>query len=294
MAARMTAAWWELTLELDADLEDSAFWQLREFGCQGTVSQQTETGLTIAAYASQAQATSADFEALKVRLAENAAAMALPAPTLHWTHLDSEDWANSWKEHWHPVFIGDRFVICPIWLDVPPHGDRHVLLFDPGVAFGTGEHATTQMCLESLEDILRANPHQTVADIGCGSGILALGAAKLGASHVYAVDIEPQAVEVARINRDRNHLSALVAVELGSIEAIPEPVDGAVCNILAEVIIPLAPHFAAITHPHSWIVLSGLIQSQIEAVTAAMTVADWSVTSTRTRGEWVCLKLQRS
>ncbi|MEM6445854.1 MAG: 50S ribosomal protein L11 methyltransferase [Cyanobacteria bacterium P01_D01_bin.123] len=291
----MASAWWELQLDLDPDAEDIAFWRLREFGCKGTVSQLENERLRVRAYAPQEQFSPTDLETLASQLVADTAAVSLPSPVLRWTHLDSEDWANTWKEHWHPVFIGDRFVICPVWLDVPPHGDRHVLLLDPGVAFGTGEHATTQMCLESLAEIFATDaPPITVADIGCGSGILSLGAAKLGAHRVYAVDIEPQAVQVTKANCDRNQLTETISVCLGSIEAIPTPADGIVCNILAEVIIPLAPHFAAIARADSWIVLSGLIQSQIEAVTEAMTAAGWTMISQRTRGEWACLKLRRS
>ncbi|MEO1132184.1 MAG: 50S ribosomal protein L11 methyltransferase [Cyanobacteria bacterium J06639_1] len=290
----MSSAWWELRLIADLDFEDLAFWRLREFGCKGTVSERKGSHLEVTAYADQTQTSPSDLENLLAALQADAASVLLSSPSLAWAHLDSEDWANTWKEHWHPVFVGDRFLINPIWIDVPPHGDRHVLLLDPGVAFGTGEHATTQMCLESLEEILGANPNQAIADIGCGSGILSLGAAKLGASPIYAVDIEPQAIEVTRKNRDRNHLSDEISIELGSIEAISQTVDGVVCNILAEVIIPLAPEYARITHADSWIVLSGLIHSQVEAVTEAMGAAGWTVLSQRSHGEWACLKLQRS
>lgn len=278
----------------DPDFEDLAFWRLRDFGCKGTVSERKGTQLEVTAYADQAQTSPSELEQLLARLQADAESVSLPVPALEWQPLDSEDWANSWKEHWHPVFIGDRFLVNPIWIDIPPHGDRHVLLLDPGVAFGTGEHATTQMCLESLEEILDEKSQQTIADIGCGSGILSLGAAKLGAARVYAVDIEPQAIEVTQKNCDRNHLSDTISVELGSIEAIAQTVDGVVCNILAEVIVPLAPEYARITHAKSWIVLSGLIHSQVESVTEAMQAAGWTVVSQRSRGEWVCLKLQRS
>lgn len=290
----MSPAWWELHLVVDPDFEDLAFWRLQDFGCKGTVSERKGRQLEVKAYADRAHTSPSDLKDLRARLQADAASVSLSPPSLEWTHLDSEDWANTWKKHWHPVFVGDRFLVNPIWIEVPPHGDRHVLLLDPGVAFGTGEHATTQMCLESLEELLGTHPHQTLADIGCGSGILSLGAAKLGASSIYAVDIEPQAIAVTQKNCDRNQLSETICVQLGSIEAVDRTVDGVICNILAEVIIPLAPEYARITHANSWIVLSGLIYAQVEAVTAAMHAAGWTVVSQRSRGEWVCLKLRRS
>ena len=149
--------------------------------------------------------------------------------------------------------IGDRFTIYPAWETPPEDSDRLIIRLDPGAAFGTGTHPTTQLCLESLEMRLSDNAlHQTVADLGCGSGILSLGSILLGAKKVCAVDTDSLATKTCRSNCQLNNVSRdSILVRDGSIEKLIEEgenFDGIICNILADTIAELFPHFNQITH----------------------------------------------
>jgi ribosomal protein L11 methyltransferase len=229
---------------------------------------------------------------------------------VHWGLIDEEDWSSSWKQHWQPEEIGDRFLINPAWLPLPESLDRLVIRLDPGVAFGTGNHATTQLCLESLEMRFSEIPQSfldteeprkplIIADIGCGSGILGVGAILLGAGKVYAVDNDPLAVKSTFSNRTLNEIrpDSLIPLE-GSVDIvrkiIDQPVDGIVCNILADVIIELLPEMTAITKPSTWGIFSGILLEQSKSVADALEQNGWIVATLWKRKEWCCLNARRS
>ncbi len=166
---------------------------------------------------------------------------------------------------------------------------------DPGAAFGTGSHPTTQLCLEALEMRLDGEPAPTIiGDIGCGSGVLAIGAALLGAKQVYAVDTDPDAVTAALHNSQVNGVADRLSVMQGSLEAIPELVDGLVCNILAETIIDMIPSFKLVVKDTGWIILSGILLDQAKIVTETVEANDWIVAALWKRGEWCCLNVRSS
>lgn len=221
-------------------------------------------------------------------------------PRVTWTLIDEEDWSKSWKEHWQPEPIGDRFLITPAWLSPPEGNERLVLRLDPGVAFGTGAHPTTQLCLESLEMRLTYDPTPvTIADIGCGSGILSIGALLLGAKRVYAVDTDDLAVDSAIGNRELNNISAdQLPIIHGSLDdltkLIDAPVDGVVCNILAEVIMDLIPHLHTLVTPDGWGILSGILLDQSKLVADTLEQHGWVVATLWRRQEWCCLNVRRS
>lgn len=295
----MANSWWELQIICEPDLEDSIFWRLEKFGCRGTASEKSGNSLLLRAYLPKNQAQLLDLEALSESLRQDASLIGMPVPQVQWQTLDEEDWATSWKEHWQPQEIGDRFLINPAWLPIPK-SDRLVLRLDPGVAFGTGNHATTQLCLESLEVQLTEGStlDAVVADIGCGSGILSIGAVLLGASSVCAVDTDPLAVQSTCSNRELNQIdSQRLVVEEGSIELLMKlnaPVDGIVCNILAEVIIDLIPQMSAIAKPTTWGILSGILFEQAQRVADTLEQHGWSVATICRRQDWCCLNIRRS
>ncbi len=302
----MANSWWEIQILCDTSVEDLVFWRLERFGCRGTSSEVNGHTCLLKAYLPKEKVQSLDLAALALWLQQDAVCAGLPLPTTEWEIIDEEDWASSWKTYWHAQEVGDRFLINPAWLTVPDTGDRVVIQLDPGAAFGTGTHATTQLCLEALEMRLGTESDQpeqpddlTIADIGCGSGILAIGALLMGAYRAYGVDTDPMAVKSTESNRALNHLDPdCLWVKEGSlkelIEMVDKPVDGILCNILAEVIIDLIPMMDAIAKPTTWGVLSGILLDQAKPVADTLEQHGWIVATLWRRKEWCCLNIRRT
>ncbi|MBA2750224.1 MAG: 50S ribosomal protein L11 methyltransferase [Tatlockia sp.] len=297
----MANSWWELQINCNPSLEESIFWRLDKFGCQGTASENKGAASLVKAYLPRNQVQLLDLAALSLWLRQDALIAELPAPSLHWQLMDEEDWASSWKDYWQPEEIGEYFLINPAWIEVPENTTRLVLTLDPGMAFGTGNHATTQLCLESLEmRIDEDSQGEVLADIGCGSGILSIGALLLGASKVYAVDTDLLAVESTTSNRELNKITHdRLLVDKGSVEQVQkllhnEQVDGIMCNILAEVIIRLIPQISALCKPTTWGIFSGVLLDQAADVADALEQNGWIVATIWRRKEWCCFNVRRS
>ena len=290
--------WWELQVLSDPALDESLSWQLQALGCQGTASQVKDGQLRISGYLYAEQYGEADLEQMASELRLCAAQMEHSAE-VSWRLIQEEDWANNWKEYWHPTPVGNRLLIHPDWLPVPKT-DRIVIRLNPGVAFGTGAHATTQLCLAGLEHQLASIQHPfTLADIGCGTGILAIAGLKLGADRAYAVDVDPLAVKAAQECRDLNLISPdQMSVFDGSISEVIEEaaasVNGACCNILAEPIISLIiPHLNRLIAPGGWVLLSGILHQQIPMIAEALAKSGWEIRQTWQQEDWVCLATER-
>ncbi|MBF2080542.1 MAG: 50S ribosomal protein L11 methyltransferase [Synechococcales cyanobacterium T60_A2020_003] len=301
----MANSWWEIQILCDPALEDTVFWRLERFGCQGMSSEAKDYLNLVKAYMPQIKVNSLDLAALSLWIKQDAICVGCAPPTTQWHLIDEEDWASSWKQYWTPQEVGDRFLVNPAWMPMPEDSDRTVIRLDPGTAFGTGTHPTTQLCLEALEMRLGSlddNPDEepiTVADIGCGSGILSIGAVLLGAEKVYAVDIDPLAVKATMSNRELNQVpSDRLIVREGSlmqlIEMLESPVDGFLCNILAEVIIDLVPMLSAIAKPTTWGVFSGILIDQAKPVADTLEQHGWIVATLWRRQDWCCLNVRRS
>ncbi|MEA5581358.1 50S ribosomal protein L11 methyltransferase [Nodularia harveyana UHCC-0300] len=306
----MANTWWELQISCEPALEDSIFWRLEDFGSRGTASESKGNSCLVKAYLPKMQVRLLDLAALSLWLRQDALCAGFSIPSLKWELIDEEDWATSWKQYWKPEEIGDRFLINPAWLPLPETSERLIILLDPGVAFGTGNHATTQLCLESLEMRLASLPEAfmdksqkkepvVIADIGCGSGILSIGALLLGAEKVYAVDTDPLAVQSTFSNRTLNNIRPERLIPAaGSVEMVKElslqPVDGIVCNILADVIIQLIPEMSAIAKPTTWAIFSGILLEQSKAVADTLENNGWIVATLWKKKEWCCLNVRRS
>lgn len=198
-----------------------------------------------------------------------------------------EDWANEWKRYFKPVRVGKHFLIKPTWEEAEPRENEILIEIDPGMAFGTGTHPTTVLCLEAVEELVREG--QTVFDIGTGSGILAVAAAKLGAK-VQAGDIDSMAVRIARENAALNGVADRVEVTAGSLgEVFTGRADVVVANIVADVIIELLPQLPRMLKEDGTFIASGIIDSRAQEVVEKMSEAGLKVTCLREDSGWVLL-----
>ncbi|MEN8098017.1 MAG: 50S ribosomal protein L11 methyltransferase [Chloroflexota bacterium] len=217
--------------------------------------------------------------------------MMLPIGPLGFTEEYEEDWATSWKKHYQPIRISERLVVCPAWLEEQAKPSDIVIRMDPGMAFGTGLHPTTRMCLEMVEEMVE--PDMDILDLGTGSGILAIAAVKLGVESVLAIDNDKVAVNVARQNAQLNSVEQQIDVVLGSFQQAPQSAtyDCVLVNILAPVIIRLLQEgMAQLLASNGVMVLSGLIDDQVADVKNALESAGLFISSSKQIQDWVTLK----
>lgn len=213
---------------------------------------------------------------------------------LHLRPIAEEDWTEAWKQHFPITRIGQRLVIRPPWLPYVPQAHDVVIELDPGMAFGTGLHPTTQHCLLWLEELVE--PAMQVLDAGAGSGILSIAALKLGADRVTALEIDPVAVEVLQHNLARNGVRSRAVICAGDITQIlqdREKYDLVVANIIARVLIAAGPALVRAARPEAWIILSGIITTVEREVRARFHQLGASVVSRRQDGDWVSLLCRR-
>ncbi|MBI1800064.1 MAG: 50S ribosomal protein L11 methyltransferase [Chloroflexi bacterium] len=213
-----------------------------------------------------------------------------PFPAAQFRELREDDWANAWKS-FHPVqHVGARVVLKPTWREYQPQPGELVVELDPGMAFGTGQHPSTRFCLLALERHIR--PGMSVLDVGTGSGILAIAAAKLGASAVFAFDDDPLAAQIARENVALNRLGERVRLAAGTLDALnlePEAWDLILINILAPVIVALLPRARLLLRPGGQVILSGIIATQESDVLDALRAVGLTLVERQQEGDWVLL-----
>ncbi len=198
--------------------------------------------------------------------------------------LEDKDWVRAWMDDFKPMQFGKKLWVVPSTFE-PPQADAANILLDPGLAFGTGTHPTTSMCLEWLD----ANPPtgKDIIDFGCGSGILAIGAILLGAKHAEAIDLDPQALIATRDNAEKNNVSNKINIYLPK-EFSNQQTPLLLANILASPLIELAPYFADLTQPQGQVVLSGILAEQADDVLTAYK-PNFDIQIWKQHGDWVCL-----
>lgn len=225
-----------------------------------------------------------------------------PLPEPQYRPVKEEDWAEAWKEHYHPIAVGSKLIIVPAWLDSPDQ-NRIPIRLDPGMAFGTGTHPSTQLCLELLEETVK--PDDTAIDVGCGSGILSIAALKLGARSALGVDIDPQAVHITRENAEMNGVSGHMEVGTGSVgeilagDFLIRQADVVLANILAPVITHLfGEGLGDLVAPGGLMILAGIIEEQWDEVEDRLPLREalrehhFEIVEVRKSGDWVaaCVK----
>lgn len=221
-----------------------------------------------------------------------------PIPAPQFRELREEDWANAWKRFYKPLRVGRRVLLKPSWEQVEVAPEDIVVELDPGMAFGTGLHPSTRLCIAALEEYV--HPGDAVLDVGTGSGVLAIVAYKLGAAAILATDIDPIAVEVTQENAERNniplHVHPGIVVEQGSVpENAAARFDVVVANILAEVLVKLFdgeysyPPLAEPLKPGGVLILAGIIEERAEMVVAAAQRHGCTLIDRKQEGDWVAL-----
>ena len=298
--------WWRLELASLPELEESLLWKLADLGIARVAVQhrpETPSQRQLIAWLPAIDWPEQERQQLALALAPLAEPFGLALPPLRWSQQADEDWSLSWKQHWQADPVGKGLLILPAWLPCPPeHAERRLIAMDPGSAFGTGSHPTTRLCLEALELLAAMTPEGLaglrVADLGCGSGVLGLAALRLGAASVAAVDTDSLAVRATTDNAALNGLTPQVRVQLGSVEALAEllegqPADLLLCNILAPVIQALCPAFNTVLAANGVGLLSGLLVDQAPALQLALRDEGWQAELTAEQSQWGLMTIRR-
>lgn len=201
------------------------------------------------------------------------------------TEVNQEDWSNSWKKYYKPVRVGSHFIVKPTWESYAQEEDDLVIDMDPGMAFGSGLHETTQLCITNLEQYVK--PGDVVIDIGCGSGILALAAGKLKCKKVIAVDLDSMAVQVARENVELNQMEGIIEVREGNLmDVVEEEADVLVANIFAEVIVSLTDQIRPYLKEGGLFISSGIILDRLDMVKEKLESEGFEVMEVETFHDW--------
>jgi len=299
--------WLEVSMTIDPELAEAVSELLNRFVSNGVV---VESGVTyndaedegtpfgparVFGYMAIDERIEETRQRLEEALWHLGQIQSLPEPT--YRTIEDEDWMSSWKNHYQPIRIGKRLLVLPAWLEEPP-GGRVAIRIDPSMAFGTGTHPTTQLCLEMLESTVQ--PGIQVIDVGCGSGILSIGAARLGAGQILAVDIDNAAIRSTKENAEANQVLGQIETGLGSVTEIlagqfsMRSAPLVLANILAPVIIRLFDAgLADLIAPGGKIVLSGILDEQAQGVIEAGEAKGLKFEEQRQSGDWVVILMSK-
>ncbi len=285
--------WAEISVEASATSEDAVADILMDEGCGGTASQRSANATRVLAYLPVDDRLEARLESIRCRV------RSLPGLGLHletteigvgW--VEDDGWTTAYRSFFKPIRLG-RVTITPSWQDYRARDGETVLQIDPGMAFGTGHHETTRLCLLALQDHVRGG--ETVLDVGTGSGILAIAAAKLGAARVVGVDIDPVAARVAAGNVERNGLVGRIEILTGDSPLVFDGVANIVlANIVPDVIISMAPDLRTKLKPGGKLVTSGIVQERVGDVRKALESLGLAAIEQAEDGDWVALVSERA
>jgi ribosomal protein L11 methyltransferase len=231
-----------------------------------------------------------DYQAF---LKDRFAAEKIPA-SIELIGVDEEEWSTAWKKYYHPIKVGEKLVIVPMWEKYQPEQGEIIVCMDPGMAFGTGTHETTRLVCGLIEKYMA--PGMRVLDVGTGSGILSICAAKLGAAECCAYDIDPVAVKVARENVKDNNLTNItcgVSDLLRDVDQSGGQFDFAVANIVADIIIRMSGDVGGYLKKGAYLITSGIIERYADDVRSAMESNGFSLVETKTENDWVAMVYQK-
>jgi len=292
--------WYELHFLVPREWEEIVSTWLVEYTARGVACFPQGALTEVVAYCAAASETDTLRTLICGRWEQFCAADGLRVPLqVHADSVSEQDWAESWKAHFHATRVGRRLVVKPSWEQWPPpdqpevaRPDDLLLEIDPQMAFGTGIHATTQLCLEALEQHLRTQ--ERVADVGTGSGILAIAAVRLGAREVEAWEMDPVAVPVAAENLQRNAVSEVcILCEGDALEGLSGVFDLLLANVHTAFLLQIIPRLPGLLTPEGRAILSGTTETSAQTVTEALAAAGLELVEKRSRGEWLALIARR-
>ena len=293
-AAPADVAWIALRVDVAPPAADAVVNFLVERGATGVLTEDVDAPDGMVRTRLEAHVPSADGEALATAVRAYLHELSLLEPS--WTAslvdvapVPRVDWEGVFRAHHAPLAVGRRLMIAPPW-DVPDADGREVLVIEPGMAFGTGQHATTKTCLEEIEAIVLGGGIASALDVGTGSGILAIAMARLGVPRVVGLDVDTAVLPLARQNLERNQASS-VTLLAGGLAAVRGRFDLVVANILADTLVEEAGALVRVVAPGGRLVLSGLLADQVNRVLAAF--PGWVVTGERAVDAWRTLRLER-
>jgi ribosomal protein L11 methyltransferase len=210
-------------------------------------------------------------------------------PRLALQVIDGGAWVEQWKRFYRPFKLGKRLVIRPPWEPYTAAADELLLTLNPGQAFGTGLHATTQLCIGFLETIIGAQPGARLLDVGCGSGILSLASVLFGGIGAFGIDVDRLAIWVARVNARLNHLSKQATFAAGSLEVVKDRFDLVVANILLEPILAMLKPLHSVIVPGGTVVLSGILSAEVPQLRGGLSAHGWRITQQASQEEWTAV-----
>jgi ribosomal protein L11 methyltransferase len=282
----MAVTWFEMTVEVSRDLSEAVANFLVESGSPGTEWEEHDGDVRLIAYFSGPP----PLEAIRRFCADIGAASG--ATAIRTREVADEDWSQSWRPHFRPQRIGDRLYVCPPWDSTPPPG-RLKIVIDPGMAFGTGQHASTRGCLTLLEWAVLSRQIGRALDLGTGSGVLAIALAKLGAREVWAVDTDPQALAIAEQNCARNGVRPSLRFA-SNLDQVPEAFDFIIANLFANILTQRARQLTGLLAASGMLICSGLLSGEDERVRGAYEGCGLEFRKRYEEDGWVSLALQRS
>lgn len=286
--------WYELIVDCSLSASEAVMALLHDY-CGGVVIEETDLARRYRCYLPDNEALPGALEEIRSRLANlPAELLEAGAPVLSNSWLEDEDWAHAWKSYWQPQRLGQRLVVKPSWKPWPPpeapeaaREDDIIIELDPGMAFGTGSHATTRLCLLALEE--RLVPGMEVIDLGCGSGLLSIAALKLGATRVLAIDTDPLAVEATIENCARNGVGPCEVVQQAGLALAEGDWDLIVGNISAPIIKSETPLAAARLRPGGLFICSGFFEGYLEEIGLQLQEHGLQVLAESVEEHWACI-----
>ena len=280
--------WLEISIEIDPVAHEALSAFLFDLGCEGIVVEDSPRQVFNAYFSLKK-----DLQGIQNKINGFLQTLVdifpeVHSPKLVFSKIEDQDWNRQWRRFFRPDRVTKRLTVFPAWEPIPKHIEDHVIRIEPGLAFGTGQHPTSRMCLEAMERVSLPGSW-AMLDVGTGSGILAIYGAKLGATRVVALDVDPEAIRSAEENIRLNHLSALIELSSMPLEELKDRFSLLTANLTLAVILQLFPHFSRLMDPGGWVILSGLLIDQAREVQDNFPKYGLSEYEALHQAEWACL-----